>query len=254
MGSPGLGSSTPPVHVRSPPTGIRGLHQPPAPGDDGEPGRLLVHENRTARTTGARAACTRSAVRRSSSEASMAAPRDVCHDLQVHLQVGSGRVDWLGGPRTLPAPDRCGQRHGRFEGPPAGSTSRTTSSPGSTSTGATSAFGDTLPANGVEYRHERPGQMAGERGRAMRLVGDLRLNGRGGRRGLSLLVVVAAGAAALPAVAGALPPDRSTEQIDDTFVDPLRRTDRVPSRSRSTSPRNWSPRGSSTATATRSAP
>ena len=54
----------------------------------------------------------------------------------------------------------------------------------------------------------------------MRLVENLRLNGRGVRRGLSLLVVVAAGAAALPAVAGALPPDRSTEQIDDTFVEP----------------------------------
>ena len=54
----------------------------------------------------------------------------------------------------------------------------------------------------------------------MRLSAYLRHAGRSGRRGLSLLVVVAAGAAALPAVAGALPPEHSTEQIDDTFVVP----------------------------------
>jgi hypothetical protein len=54
----------------------------------------------------------------------------------------------------------------------------------------------------------------------MRLSADLRHAHRGVRRGLSLLVVVAAGAAALPAVAGASPPESFTTPIDVAFVVP----------------------------------
>jgi hypothetical protein len=55
----------------------------------------------------------------------------------------------------------------------------------------------------------------------MRLLAYLRRAGRRVRRGLSLLVVLAAGAAALPAIAAAIPPEHfPTEQIDDTFVVP----------------------------------
>jgi hypothetical protein len=66
-----------------------------------------------------------------------------------------------------------------------------------------------------------PAGMAGERRRAMRLLVFLRRAGRRVRRGLALLVVLAAGAAALPAVAAAIPPEHfPTEQIDETFIVP----------------------------------
>jgi hypothetical protein len=55
----------------------------------------------------------------------------------------------------------------------------------------------------------------------MRLLAYLRRAGRRVRRGLSLLLVLAGGAAALPAVAAAIPPEHfPTEQIDVTFVIP----------------------------------
>jgi len=54
----------------------------------------------------------------------------------------------------------------------------------------------------------------------MRLLAYLWRAGRRVRRGLALLVVLAA-AAALPAVAAAIPPERfPTEQIDETFIVP----------------------------------
>ena len=54
----------------------------------------------------------------------------------------------------------------------------------------------------------------------MRLSEYLQLAGSSVRRSLSLLAVVAAGAAVLPAVADATPPTRSTLAIDDTFAEP----------------------------------
>lgn len=55
----------------------------------------------------------------------------------------------------------------------------------------------------------------------MRPLAYLRRLGRRARHRVSLLVVLAAGAAALPAVAAAIPPEHfPTEQIDDTFVVP----------------------------------
>jgi hypothetical protein len=55
----------------------------------------------------------------------------------------------------------------------------------------------------------------------MRPLAYSRRAGRRVRRCLSLLVLLAAGAAALPVVAAALPPEHfPTEQIDDTFVLP----------------------------------
>ena len=54
----------------------------------------------------------------------------------------------------------------------------------------------------------------------MGLLEHLRHAGRRVRQGLLLLSVVAGGVVALPAVAGATPPERSTEHVDDTFVEP----------------------------------
>jgi hypothetical protein len=54
----------------------------------------------------------------------------------------------------------------------------------------------------------------------MRLSEYLLHAGTSVRRSLSLLAMIAAGAAALPAVAGAMPPVRETVAIDDTFVEP----------------------------------
>jgi hypothetical protein len=71
-----------------------------------------------------------------------------------------------------------------------------------------------------KYRRDRPGPMAGERRRLMRLSEYPLHAGTSVRRSLSLLAVIAAGAAALPAVAGAMPPVRETVAIDDTFVEP----------------------------------
>jgi hypothetical protein len=62
--------------------------------------------------------------------------------------------------------------------------------------------------------------MAGERRRLMRLSEYLRGAGRSVRSSLSLLVVTAAGAVALPAVAGAVAPVRETVAIDEMFVVP----------------------------------
>jgi hypothetical protein len=69
-------------------------------------------------------------------------------------------------------------------------------------------------------RLERPGRSAGEGRLAMGLSADWRHAHRRGRRSLSLLVVVVAGAAALPAGAGASPPDVFTTPIDVSFVVP----------------------------------
>ena len=41
-------------------------------------------------------------------------PEGLSRRRTVRVQVGSRRVDWLGGPRTLPAPHRCGQRYRRL--------------------------------------------------------------------------------------------------------------------------------------------
>ena len=54
----------------------------------------------------------------------------------------------------------------------------------------------------------------------MRLAEYVRRAAGSVHRSLSLMAVIAAGAVALPAVAGAIPPSHSTVPIDETFVEP----------------------------------